>query len=66
MLGGDSELRRFSQYSLEIECPQCGKKMTVHIWLIGEPQNNEIECAGCHNRMIPLLPGPMVDGPFLD
>ena len=57
---------RISPYSMRIECPQCGQKMMVHVGFTGDPQNNEIKCLGCHNRVLPLVPGPIVDGPFVD
>jgi hypothetical protein len=56
---------RFSQYPMQIECPQCGQKMIVHIGL-RNPDDSPIECLGCHNTIVPLLPGPIVNGPFPD
>jgi len=50
---------------MQIECPQCGQKMIVHI-RFSDPEDYEIECPGCHNTIVPLLPGPIVDGPFPD
>jgi len=57
---------RISQYPMQIECPQCGQKMIVHIGLIGVPKDKEIECLGCNQNIMPLLPGPMIGGPFAD
>jgi ribosomal protein S27E len=56
---------RLSQYPMQIECPQCGQKMTVQIGF-SDPEDYEIECLGCHNTLVPFLPGPIVDGPFPD
>jgi ribosomal protein S27E len=50
---------------MQIECPQCGQKMIVYIGL-RDPDDSPIECLGCHNTIVPLLPGPIVDGPFID
>jgi predicted RNA-binding Zn-ribbon protein involved in translation (DUF1610 family) len=53
-----------SQYPVQIECPKCGKKMILHLGLTGDPQNNLLECIGCHSEILPLVPGPIVGGPF--
>jgi transcription elongation factor Elf1 len=53
-----------SQYDMQIECPQCGKKMILHIGLTGDPKNVVLDCIGCHNEILPLVPGPIVGGPF--
>jgi len=64
MPGTDSESRGVSQYSMQIECPRCGKKMTLHIGLTGNPKNNSFECIECHGEILPLVPGQIVGGPF--
>lgn len=64
MFGTESEPKRISQYSIRIECPLCGKKMILHIGLTGDPKNGVLDCIGCHNEIIPLVPGPIVAGPF--
>ena len=64
MSGADSEVRRSSQYSMQIECPQCGKKMILHIGVTSDPKNGVLDCIGCHNEILPLVPGPIVGGPF--
>jgi hypothetical protein len=64
MAGTNSSPSRFSQYSLEIECPQCGKKMILDIGLMGDPKNNSVNCLGCQNEIVPLVPGPILGGPF--
>jgi len=55
---------RFSHYSMEIECPECGKKMILDVGLTGEPKNNSLKCLGCQNEIVPLVPGPIIGGPF--
>jgi hypothetical protein len=64
MLGIDWEHEPVSQYSMQIECPLCGKKMTLHIGLTGDPKNDLFECIGCHAEILPLVPGQIVGGPF--
>ncbi len=64
MPGTGPDLNRISQYTMRIECPQCGEKMVLHIGLIGDPKNNQIECIGCHNELLPLVSGPILAGPF--
>jgi rubredoxin len=53
----------FAQYSMEVECPECGKKIIVQIGLTGHPKNDWLECPGCHTGFVPLVPGPIVNGP---
>jgi hypothetical protein len=64
MPGADSEPGRVSKYTVQIDCPLCGKKMTLHIGLTGDPKNDLLECIGCHAEILPLVPGPIVGGPF--
>jgi DNA-directed RNA polymerase subunit RPC12/RpoP len=47
-----------------IECPECHKKMLLQVGLAPETANNAVECPNCHHRIIPLVPGPVVGGPF--
>jgi hypothetical protein len=49
---------------MQIECPQCGKKMIVHIGLIGDPKNKSFECIECNEEILPIVPGKIVGGPF--
>lgn len=64
MLGTEGGPARLSQYSLCIECPRCGKKMILQIGLTGAPKNGALDCIGCHNEIVPLVPGPIIGGPF--
>ena len=64
MLGTEGGRARLAQYSMQIECPQCGKKMILQVGLAGVPKNDALDCIGCHNEIIPLVPGPIVGGPF--
>jgi transcription elongation factor Elf1 len=64
MLGTEGEPARLSQYSMQIECPQCGKKMILQIGLTGAPKDAALDCIGCHNQILPLVPGPILGGPF--
>lgn len=63
-MSGTSREPGFAQYSMEIECPECGTKMILQIGLTGDPKNNLLECPGCRGAFIPLVPGPIVNGPF--
>jgi len=65
MPGRDSEPGPVSEYSMQIACPQCGKKMILHIGLKGDPKNDLLECVACHCEILALFPGQIVDGPFL-
>jgi transcription elongation factor Elf1 len=64
MAGADSGHRRMSQYSMQIECPECQKKMILQIGLTGEVKNLPLKCPGCGAEFVPLVPGPVVGGPF--
>jgi hypothetical protein len=63
---GPTPIQRKSHISMLIECSECGQKMILHVGLVGQATNNSIECLGCHNSIVPILPGPIVDGPFGD
>jgi hypothetical protein len=63
---GSNPIERKAHVSMLIECPRCGQKMILHVGLIGDPKNNSVECIGCHNNLIPLVPGPITGGPFAD
>jgi hypothetical protein len=32
---------------------------------LNPPTNNSVACFNCRNHLIPLVPGPIVGGPFL-
>jgi len=64
MLGTGPEPERVSQYPIRIECPQCGAKMILHVGLTGDPKNDRLKCIGCYNEILPLVPGPIVGGPY--
>lgn len=64
MLRTEADPTRVSQYSVQIECPQCGEKMILHIGLTGDPKNNLLECIGCQSEIVPLVPGQIVGGPY--
>lgn len=49
---------------MQIECPECHKKMLLHVGLIPDTTNNVINCIRCHSTVVPLVPGPIVGGPF--
>jgi hypothetical protein len=59
-------IERKAHVSMLIECPQCSQKMILHVGLIGAPKNNLIECLGCRSSIVPILPGPIIAGPFVD
>jgi len=59
-----SDPGRLARYAVEIKCPQCGKRMILHIGLTGDPKNNLLECPDCQKEFAPLVPGPIFDGPF--
>jgi hypothetical protein len=64
MPGTSSDPSRLSQYSMQIECSECGKKMIVHVGLTGDPKNGRLECIACHSEIEPFVPGQIVGGPF--
>jgi hypothetical protein len=49
---------------MQLECPECHKKMLLQVGLAPETANNAVECPNCHHTMVPLVPGPIVSGPF--
>lgn len=64
MLRAAGTTSRLAQYSMQIECPQCGQKMILQIGLMGAPKNGALDCIGCHNEILPIVSGPIVGGPF--
>ncbi len=65
MPGTVAQLETVSHYSMQIECPTCSTKMTLHVGLMGDPKNNSLECIECHSAILPLhVPGQIVGGPF--
>lgn len=65
MLGSGPEPKRVSQYTMRIECPQCGAKMILHVGLTGDTKNDRLECIACSSEIESLVPGQIVSGPFL-
>ncbi len=53
-----------SHVKMQIECPKCHKKMILQVGLVPDTTNNVLECPNCRNTLIPLVPGPIVGGPF--
>jgi hypothetical protein len=50
---------------MQIECPKCRKKMILQIGLAPDTTNSLLECPNWQNTLIPLVPGPIVGGPYL-
>jgi DNA-directed RNA polymerase subunit RPC12/RpoP len=49
---------------MQVECPECREKILLHVGLEPDTANNSVECPNCHHTMVPLVPGPIVGGPF--
>lgn len=64
MPGADSGHSRISKYNMQIECPECQKKIILQIGLTGEAKNIPLRCPVCNMEFVPLVPGPVVGGPF--
>jgi uncharacterized Zn-finger protein len=50
---------------MQVECPQCLKKMRLFVGLAPDASHNQIDCPNCSNMYVALVPGPIVSGPFL-
>jgi hypothetical protein len=50
--------------TMQVACPECERQMVLHVGLAPDTTNNMIECPKCHNRFVPLVPGPVIRGPF--
>ena len=46
------------------ECPECHEKMIVKVGLNAPPGENIVVCPICRSRVVALVPGPIIDGPF--
>jgi len=53
-----------SHVQMLIECPKCQKKMVLHIGLVPDTASNVLECPNYQNTLVPLVPGPIIGGPF--
>jgi hypothetical protein len=56
---------------MRITCRQCGTKMLVHVGLTlpspsANPEPRTVECVRCHRLLLPLMPGPILNGPFAE
>jgi DNA-directed RNA polymerase subunit RPC12/RpoP len=52
--------------TMQIKCPRCRTKMLLQVGLtLNVRINNSVGCINCKNRLIPLVPGPILGGPFL-
>jgi hypothetical protein len=52
--------------TMQIKCPRCKTKMLLQVGLtLNVPTNSSVGCINCKNKLIPLVPGPIVGGPFL-
>jgi hypothetical protein len=52
--------------TMQIKCPRCKTRMLLLVGLtLNPPTNNSVVCFNCHNNLIPLVPGPIIGGPFL-
>jgi DNA-directed RNA polymerase subunit RPC12/RpoP len=61
----NSEARELS-VTMQIKCPRCQTKMLLQVGLtLNAPTNNSVGCINCKNKLIPLVPGPIIGGPFL-
>jgi DNA-directed RNA polymerase subunit RPC12/RpoP len=49
---------------LEFLCPNCGQKLTAKVGLSPDTSHNDVECPVCHQRIVALVPGPVLGGPF--
>jgi hypothetical protein len=55
-----------SAITMQIKCPRCKTKMLLLVSrTLNPPTNNAVACFNCHHNLIPLVPGPIVGGPFL-
>ena len=55
-----------SSVTMQIKCPRCRTKMLLQAGLtLNVPTNNSVGCINCKNKLIPLVAGPIVGGPFL-
>jgi hypothetical protein len=60
----DGDAKGLAPSERRIECPECHKKMLLKVGLEPDTTKNEINCIRCHHPVIPLVPGPIIGGPF--
>jgi hypothetical protein len=52
-----------NRVAMSIVC-KCGQKMILHVGLTPDTSQNVVACLGCRQRIVALVPGPVVAGPF--
>jgi uncharacterized protein YbaR (Trm112 family) len=50
--------------TMQIACPECKGQMLLHVGLTPDTTNQALECPHCLNMFVPLVPGPVLRGPF--
>ena len=54
----------YANVTMQVACPECQGQMVLHVGLAPDTTNNMLECPKCHNMFVPLVPGPVIRGPF--
>jgi hypothetical protein len=60
-----TSLRPKPHSCMQVACPYCRTKMTVDVGLTNDTRKDSIQCLGCDKAFVPVVPGPVVGGPFL-
>lgn len=49
---------------VRFKCPKCGQGMGIRVGLTVTNGTRPVECIGCGRKLIPLVHGPIVEGPY--
>ena len=50
--------------TVRFECPKCGQAMRIRVNLTLKGATRRVECVRCGRKLIPLVHGPIVEGPL--
>jgi transcription elongation factor Elf1 len=57
-------LNPLNETLLTTKCPECREKMLVKVRLDAPPGDNFLTCPVCGRTVVPLVPGPVIEGPY--
>jgi DNA-directed RNA polymerase subunit RPC12/RpoP len=57
-------LNPLKEVLMTTECPECHERMLVKVGLDASPGDDVVICPACRSRVVALVPGPVLDGPY--
>ena len=60
----EAALSTYANVTIQVACPKCQRNMLLHVGLSPDTSDNMLECPDCHDMFVPLVPGPVIRGPY--